>query len=386
MSKLLTVAIVVALAATGLFALRSWLQDDAGSGVAPSASTPTTESESPPNPPATEHERPATPTLESPETARVATTGTIRGRVTDMSGAPLVASVGLVRSVTTTTTTESDGVYVLEHVPPGEHRVRARADGYFSGAVEAVILAAGATVADVDVQLLLAPTIEGRVVDTAGHPVVGASLAAHPANDPLSTSGRAGAVSGSDGRFTLFLQRTTPYTVDVTADEHEPWDEHEHGRTFPPGSRDVEIVLATSPRTRFVVLDAETGAPIERFALRVDEGAGSDALPKRYVPRDLTLPAAERHGDGSVEHIAREGVDRVTVLAEGWLPLVCDVRRDGPGIHVQTLALERGGGLRARVVRGGAPVVGADVLVEPLYSIARHGDWGPQHRHLARRR
>src|SRR5215207_5057377 len=111
----------------------------------------------------------------------------LRGSVVNLvSGAPLGGTrVELMRSsganVAATTTTASDGSFILPDVPPGQYRlVASRLDGYLSAeygqrlpTIRGLTLAVEPGESLRDLQIRMAPlgVISGRVLDLDGQPV-----------------------------------------------------------------------------------------------------------------------------------------------------------------------------------------------------------------------
>lgn len=292
---------------------------------------------------------------------RLATTGAVRGRVTAADGRPLDdvwMGVGPDRSSTygRNARTGGDGTYTIEHAPVGTYAVKAKAEGYLSGYLEPVTVEAWRDTTGIDFVLAVAPTLEGIVVDERGAPIEGVKLWGWPA----SSGSGAGADSDADGGFVVYLPQDEPYSLSAKADGYQTWDSR--SITYPPGSRDLEIVMHSIPRTRFAVVDAETGEPVVCFGLNILEDNGSQA--PRPVRSERRPPTPREHPGGIAEATARPGIDLYIVAAEGYLVAIGDVAHDTSDEPLQTVRMRRGSTLRGRVLRDGEAVVGTRVEVD----------------------
>jgi hypothetical protein len=79
-------------------------------------------------------------------------------------------------------TTDSEGVYKLEGVPPGKYRVNPSAPALVSASVNnaEVTVSEGATAEDVNFSLSLGGVITGRLADSEGRPVIGEPISLKP--------------------------------------------------------------------------------------------------------------------------------------------------------------------------------------------------------------
>lgn len=294
---------------------------------------------------------------------QLADTGALRGRVLDPRGAPIAgAEVGVGPTRTQTfgrdVTTASDGTFELGHAPVGTYGLKVSGEAHLSRFLEPVVVVAGSDTQVGDVVLSAAPTIEGVVVDERGAPLEGVKIWGWPASDGAG----AGAKSDADGRFVVHLPQDESYSISAKLDGRMPWGaEHgDDGDLHAPGTRDLRVVMQPLPSTRFVVVDAETGAPIERFGLAVLADNGSQA--PRRVMSDRRRPTAVDRPGGIAEASARVGVDLIVVGADDYLLAEDDVAHDVEGVPIQTVRLTRGAVVRGRLVRDGAPL--ADTVVE----------------------
>lgn len=292
-------------------------------------------------------------------------TGAIRGRVTTSSGAPLEgAELRIAQDPTSTLGREglsdASGSYVIAHVKPGSYGVAVNREGYLSAFAEPFVVEVGRFTTGVDFTLQDAPVLAGRIVDQDGRGLEGAELEAWPTSSGRGAFGK----SGPDGAFQLALPVSVPYTLEV---QLEGFESHGLGGSsqHEPGSDDLRIVLHRSEnaRTRFVVVDAATGVPVERFGIEIERDQGSAA---RHGWSDYrAAPTPRHHPGGTVELAARPGLDRFTLQAPGYLRFTRDVSHAGEGDPRQVVALVAGGTLTGRVMNGEEPAAGASVRLEP---------------------
>ncbi len=297
---------------------------------------------------------------------RLAHTGALRGRVLDTAGNPIAdAEMGIGESVSSTlqrdARTEVDGSYVIAHAPAGTYAVKAKSKEFLSAFVPGQTVVAGRDTDVADIVLAAAPTISGIVVDENGRPLEGAKLWGWP----WDGGSGAGATSGPDGRFVVYLPEQDEYSLSAKLDGHRAWGTQSGAETrYQPGTRDLEVVMPAVPRTRFTVVDDETGVPIERFGLSILEENGSRS-PTRIYGEKRPPPGAD-HAGGVAEVTARLGIDAYLVAAEGYSMAKGDVEHDVEGVPAQTVRMQRAGGVRGRVVRDGSASAATDVEIVRL--------------------
>lgn len=292
---------------------------------------------------------------------RLATTGALRGRVTDEHGQPLEGvevSIGPGRSTTYSrdTTTAPDGSYVVAHAPIGTYAIKARLEGYLSGYIEPVNVEAQRDTDVADFVLAAAPTIEGDVRDEFGVPIAGVKLQGWPSSNGRS----ARAESDDEGRFVVYLPQNEAYTLEATREGFETWGSaHDKSSVYAPGTRDLEVVMHSIPTMQFHVVDAETGDSIERFGFRILADNGSHAAFPVHTER--RRPPLEERPGGVTEATARSGTDLYVIAADGYPLATGDVEPDEAGVFFQTVRLDRGATLRGRVLRDREVVSGVHV-------------------------
>src|SRR5450830_1812005 len=101
------------------------------------------------------------------------TTGSIAGKVTDTSGAPLpgvtVTTTSLDTGLTRNTYTDKDGVYDFNLLPPGNYKVVAELAGLGSVRMPKTTVLLGSTT---KVDLKLAPAVAETITVTAATPII----------------------------------------------------------------------------------------------------------------------------------------------------------------------------------------------------------------------
>jgi hypothetical protein len=224
----------------------------------------------PPPPPAASAE---------PFVIRMTPGATLNGRVTrDSDDAPVpgmtvsAIAMGSVWLMPDPATTDVDGRYMLVGVAAGESMVVASGQGYVTkGAEQAsrdgynplvVTLTDGAGTT-VDLLVTAGARIEGRVLDAAGTPVVGAVVQTRPRSDGLGQIGAAPpAASDKEGHFALdgnmpglacFLSAESPGFSTATAGPVTP---------VAGTTTTLEIRFADARFVDVTVLDAAAGTPV----------------------------------------------------------------------------------------------------------------------------
>lgn len=282
-------------------------------------------------------------------------TGAIEGYVRDSRGAPIEgAKLTLAQQPYSTlgrdAVSDASGHYVLGHVAPGEFGVNCRSERRLSQFRKPIAVEALRTTTGIDFVLADAPTLSGFVVDESGAPIEGAKVWCWPS----SSGSGAGATSAADGAFTVFLPQDEPYTLECKREGFEPIGVGDRSRTYAQGTADIRVVMRAGVRTRFRVVDARSGAPIERFGIAVYRENYSQ--PPRATPGD--------HPGGEVELAATNGLDKIAIHAPGFQLYAAPVEHDAAAEAVQTVRLIPSNTVRGRVLREGEPVAGAQAVLE----------------------
>jgi len=295
-------------------------------------------------------------------TLTLATTGAIRGRVLDKLGQPIEGAeltVGAERSNTIgrTATTLADGGFLIGHVPPGTYGVNAKHAGHLSEFRKPLTIEPRRHTEAGDFLLADAPVLSGVVVDPAGAPVAGAKLWGWP-----STSGQgAGGKSADDGTFTILLPQDEPYSLGATCEGYDAVSDN-RSTVYAPGTTAIRIVMQRAAALAVLVLDEESGQPLEEFGYGVllDNSSHSP----RQVFTERRKPRALAHPGGRADIAFRAGKDLVVVAAPGHCTATIDLEPGQPVERPHVVRLARSASVAGVCVEQGSPAVGAAVRLE----------------------
>src|SRR5690606_9439506 len=143
----------------------------------------------------------------------------------------------------------------------------------------------------------------------------------------------AGAKTDAEGRFVMHLPQDEPYRLGVDRDPRfEPWGGFQGREVFAPGANGIRITLKRAARMTVAVVDAVTGAAVERFEVSAGMHGARLAV----------------HPGGRVEVSAEPGPKQTLLVhAPGYVPAELPVEFDEPGVALQTVRVEPGASLTA---------------------------------------
>jgi len=282
----------------------------------------------------------------------LATTGAVDVLVLDEHGAPVERAWTMMESHDDTSNdslwgawawTDGQGTARIGGVSAGKRAVSAHHLGHLVPHVPVDVRVR--EVATVTVQLEEGPLYAGRVTDELGQGLADVEL------DPCGYYFGWKVKSAADGSFAVRSGWTDPCILSAALEGYE----HVRGLgvAYPPGTRDIEIVLRPAQRSRILVLDPER-RPVEDFSVLV-EGDHAQSTGRR----------TETHHPGGLLEVAADRGVVVRIQARGFLDdfVILDEEET-----TQTLVLERGSELRGRVLQHGRPVAGATVrVVDRIY-------------------
>lgn len=269
------------------------------------------------------------------------TASAVFGRVVDARSLPLagvtvkVGGSPQLRPVATGRT-DGSGAFEITGAPAGVFGLHVAQDGFLHEYQSGVHVVEGQRTGPIEVVLRTAPTLSGTVQGPGGAPIQGARVVAMP----LATEIGSGATSRADGTFRISLPADGAFGLEATHPDFETWgDAFDGAFAFDPGSTGIEIRMERAHKTRFVVVDDATGAPLETFGLRVYFDEGSKGNQEWYTSR--VRPKLHEYEDGIRVTRAREGLDRVRYWARGYELSELDVAHDEERPGTQTLRLRR---------------------------------------------
>lgn len=318
-------------------------------------------------------------------TFELGATGAFAGRVTGAQGEAILGAQvrlagrspgGLGRQARS----NERGGYEVGHVPAGEYAIEVLAEGYQLAKHSEVVVATEQTTAGIDFVLERATTISGVVVDESGVGIADARVWSWPKGSGAGS----GARTDAQGRFVVHLKQNEPHVFEVEAagfakldsfgallgelelsdddtDELDVMSEllASRGKHHAPGASDVRLVLQRPVLTRFVVLDAQTSAPVTEYAVRLEW------KPMRLATRSGGEPEYLRgqHPGGEFECEADPARHTYVITAPGYGPARGEIVHDSPQTRRCIVRVTKGGALVGQVTVDGKPVEGAKVIL-----------------------
>ncbi|MFU7561278.1 carboxypeptidase regulatory-like domain-containing protein [Roseiconus sp. JC912] len=197
----------------------------------------------------------------------VAYSGSVTGRITDLSGAPVIGvgvelivpttgSLGLIRS---RVRSDDSGSYTIEGVPAGDFSIRAVDDQIGSITRSFNAVANSSTIADLQFEEMIA--LAGDVKDSSGD-ALSDVLVVISLHDSLDDSYRL-TRSDADGQFALAGISPGVYDVVLVKDGFEI----QLRQLDLNSSSNLQFVLAEAAATVFRVVDSQTGLPLDQVSV-----------------------------------------------------------------------------------------------------------------------
>ena len=254
--------------------------------------------------------------------------GSVRGQVADLSGKPIagaeLTNQGRSSSLSRKAKTDAEGRFTLDDVYENGngHELIVKATGF---APQQIAFQPGPRSTPAEITIKLAPghRIRGRVQNSAGQPIAEARVFyAHGNRFPDGGVGGRG-TTDSEGRFSFdSLATKTLFSFDAKGYSEIP-------ETFLSLDGDDEVVVTMQPQgvLRGRLVDAVTGAPINKFNVRITfspDRRQDDPRPSLSGPRAFN---GERF-------VAADGQFRLDDLVVG-MPLQVSVEADGYGTVTQ---------------------------------------------------
>ncbi|MEO1695954.1 MAG: sigma-70 family RNA polymerase sigma factor [Planctomycetota bacterium] len=274
------------------------------------------------------------------------------------SGAPLAVSAGA-------------GSFTLAKVPVGPWRLRADHPDHPTTFVDGETVRPGAQPESVEVRMTVAAALSGLVV---GGPVDGeAAVLAERVDGAGEANASRAAALRPDGSFEVRgLVAGDPYDVVLRGGEAASGDALTRPVRIVAGEGPVELELLGNARTpaagsaglRFRVVDASSGAPLDRFRVFYRDGAQGPLRP--MADGALDWPGGFVELDGLSARSGELG-GAVRVEAEGSMFFEVGGVAVSPGSWTELgdLSIEPAPGLRVRVVDSvtSMPIAGAEIAL-----------------------
>jgi hypothetical protein len=287
---------------------------------------------------------------------RVAATGArVEGRVVDERGDPV--SGAIVRFAGASSVTSTDGAFVREAAPAGNHRARYGAVGRALGFSPAFTVGAGDTVRLPPWTLPLeGVVVRGTVRTSAGRPVADARVTAwFPLDDDFLVQSVA---TGADGRYVVEGPALSEGSITIQA--RAPDLQFAETRRGLPWTEDVDFALGGYATA--VASISFAGAPVRVEAALVAEGHDD---PLAWIRPAWDAEASTLHVGGIVA-----GRRRLRLVAQGYAPILTEAfdAREGETVALGARRFTSGATFAGRILDAdGGPVAGAQVnLVEPF--------------------
>lgn len=261
-------------------------------------------------------------------------------------------------------TSGADGVYTFKNVPPGQRMLTVSAKGYGTVTVPGLMFQDSPDVLPRDVTLKVAEMIAGTVVGPGNVGIEGARVMAIGFSS-THQSARAEVLSNANGEFTFENLMPGPYNVLASC---RGW-RFEKAMRVNSNTQHIVIEGFKEADACGTVVDAETGAPIPNFTVRLrmayPGNASTMPLPESEVNvqgvanGEFCIPGVQQSGDGGYIVEAR-----AADYAPGFSSTFnVTAGKSVSGIQVR---LGHGGGMTGRIVDPeGKPVAHALVTTRP---------------------
>jgi RNA polymerase sigma factor (sigma-70 family) len=269
----------------------------------------------------------------------------IAGRVTTKEGAPIegaqVAFGSQYSANRQETQTDNSGQYELKNLTlesfESANVIAALAPGYMAASANATNRSASG---ELNFVLEKGASIRGRVVNTAGEPIRGASVSREP--DPFHSDGIVWSGKTDDaGRFVWDSAPSSPQSFYIGMSGYAVI----RGRKLAPGPDEHKIVLSKRQSLRGTVKNAATGAPVPEFFVMPASGSAGELS-------SWSLSDERNFKNGVFEiELGEVGYSVARIRADGFFTQILELPPAGrelvaelkPSPTLQGVVLDRGG-------------------------------------------
>jgi hypothetical protein len=263
--------------------------------------------------------------------------GNISGTVTDGNGYAL--SGATVSAAGLSTTSGGDGNYALNNLPAGQTSILAGLTGYQSGSTVVSVVAASSTVAPPITLVSSSGSISGTVKNSAGSPIVGASVG----------YGGGTVTTDSYGNYTLI--GIPVGTVQLVAS----------AQGFQSMTQNVTVAGGKTSAADFALSAASANGTVAGKITNAQNGAIVAGATVSWNGGSTTSDASGIYALANVP----AGTQNITAIKTGYLPHTLTATVTGGATSNLNIPIVTGGKITAKVVApSGAVVSGATVTIK----------------------
>jgi len=263
--------------------------------------------------------------------------GNISGTVADGNGSAL--SGATVSAAGLSTTSGEEGSYTLNNLPAGQTTILASLTGYQTGSASLSVVAAATTAAPTITLISSAGTVSGAVKNSAGSPIVGASV------------GYGGGTTTTDSNGNYTLPGIPVGTVQLVASAQGFQSATQSVTVYGGKTSAANFTLAAAPANGTVtgkITNASSGAIVTEATVSWTGGSTTSNTSGIYTLTNIS-----------------GGTQNITAVKTGYLPHTLAVAVTGGATSTLNIPIATGGKISVKVVTSsGAAVGGASVTIK----------------------
>jgi hypothetical protein len=263
--------------------------------------------------------------------------GNISGTVADGNGSAL--SGATVSAAGLSTSSGGDGSYALNNLPAGQTTILASLTGYQPGSASVTVVAAATTAAPTITLISATGAISGTVKNSAGSPIVGASV------------GYGGGTTTTDSNGNYTLTGIPVGTVQLVAS----------AQGFQSATQSVTVYGGKISTANFTLAAAITNGTVTGKITNASSGAIVTGATVSWTGGSTT---SNTSGIYTLTNIPA-GTQNITAVKTGYLPHTLAVAVTGGATSILNIPIATGGKISVKVVTSsGAAVSGATVTIK----------------------
>jgi Domain of unknown function (DUF1929)/Carboxypeptidase regulatory-like domain len=263
--------------------------------------------------------------------------GNVTGAVADGNGQAL--SGATVSAAGLSTSSGGDGSYALNNLPAGQTTILASLTGYQPGSASVSVVAAATTAAPTITLISATGAISGTVKNSAGSPIVGASV------------GYGGGTTTTDSNGNYTLTGIPVGTVQLVAS----------AQGFQSATQSVTVVGGKTSTANFALAAAVTNGTVTGKITSASSGAIVTGATVSWTGGSTT---SNTSGIYTLTNVPA-GTQNITAVKTGYLPHTLAVGVTGGATSTLNIPIATGGKISVKVVTStGAAVGGASVTIK----------------------